>query len=189
MPHPKRTVFISAYAGDAHEVDAFLARWALREHVFTPRQPGEDAYVRDGLIQYDDQEYVLGQIRQRYMASASVTLLFVGPCTHSRRYVDWELKATLQRGDRPPNGLLAIYLSSGVRDGELPALPGRFGVNYTPDDSRCYARCYPLPSSAADLDRWIEDAVAARTTRAGAIQNEAQMLSHDVRCRVHHVTH
>jgi hypothetical protein len=46
-----------------------------------------------------------------------------------------------------------------------------------------------MPGTAGELDRWIEDAVAARVGRAGAIQNEAAMLSHDVRCRVHHVTH
>jgi hypothetical protein len=190
MPHPKRTVFVSYYGGDNTDARAFLDQWAVRIGVFTPRILGEEAYTREGLIQSNNPDYVMGQIRQRYIADASVTLLLVGTCTHSRRYIDWELKATLRRGESLPNGLLAILLPSAQRDGSFPALPERFSKNYDQGSNpNSYARYYFMPSTTDELDRWIEDAVVARTTRSGLIQNDAEMMAYNARCRVHGVTH
>jgi hypothetical protein len=168
--HPKRTVFISYYGGDAAEARSFLSRWAGPTGVFTPRILGEEVYAREGLINSTNPEYVMGQIRQRYIGDASVTLLLMGTCTHSRRYVDWELKATLRQGESLPHGLFAILLPSAKIGDRFPTLPDRFNNNYVTGDRRCYARYHYPPSSAAELDEWIEDAVTARTSRAQFIQ-------------------
>jgi hypothetical protein len=188
MNHVKRTVFVSYHGGDTQEARAFLERWATQANVFTPRVLGEDVYAREGLIDSTNTEYVIGQIRRRYIADASVTLLLVGMCTHSRRYIDWELKASLRRGESTPNGLFAILLPSGKRGETFPHLPERFAANYTRNNDR-YARYYYMPSAAEELAGWIEDAVSARTSRAHLIQNDADMMKYNAQCRVHGVTH
>jgi hypothetical protein len=190
--HPKRTVFISYYGGDDQEVKEFLAQWATGDTaVFTPRILGDGVYAREGLIDSTNSEYVMAEIRRRYIRDASVTLLLVGTCTHSRRYVDWELKATLRRGDSDPNGLLAILLASANpgRGGSFPHLPARFAKNHDSGNVNCYARYYYLPSSADELDGWIEDAVEARTSRARLIQNDADMMSRNATCLIHRTVH
>ncbi len=69
---------------------------------------------------------VIGQIRTRYIADSTVTMVLVGRCTHSRRHVDWEIRASLRQGDvYTPNGLLGVNLAVS-RNGCLvaPALRG-----------------------------------------------------------------
>jgi hypothetical protein len=34
----------------------------------------------------------MSEIRRKYLGNASVTIVLIGSCTHSRRYVDWEIK-------------------------------------------------------------------------------------------------
>jgi hypothetical protein len=53
----------------------------------------------------------------------------------------------------------------------------------------CYARYWIAPRSAAELTGWIEDAHAARTTRAELIRNSATMMAYNRKCEVHGITH
>lgn len=50
------------------------------------------------------------KIREQKLEDSTVTIVLVGSCTHSRRYVDWEVKASLQQGQSLPNGLITINL-------------------------------------------------------------------------------
>ena len=45
-----------------------------------------------------DTKYVMYQIRQKYLGDSTVTIVLIGACTHSRRYVDRELKTQCKRG-------------------------------------------------------------------------------------------
>src|SRR5207245_253213 len=98
---PKRKVFISFYQRDRAEVDAFI-KWADLGNVFIPRALG--TYDNEDFINSDNPEYVMQQIRGKYLGDSTVTIVLVGACTHSRRYVDWELKTSLRRGEYTPNG-------------------------------------------------------------------------------------
>ncbi len=91
MPYAgtKRRVFISHYKGDSTEVEAFIDRFANREGVFTPYVLG--ANNNDDFIDSTDTDYVMSQIRQKYLKDSTVTIVLIGSCTHSRRYVDWEI--------------------------------------------------------------------------------------------------
>jgi len=87
---------------------------------FHPQRAEEVVYVgralgtsfSDDIINSTNPEYVMSQIRQKYLGDSTVTIVLVGTCTHSRRYVDWELKASLRQGDCTPNGVLAFLLPS-----------------------------------------------------------------------------
>ncbi len=199
-PVPKRHVFISSFHANRTEVDAFIHRWGTIEKVFTPK--ALCTFDNDDLIKSDNPEYVMSEIRRKYLMDSSVTILLIGTCTHSRRYVDWEIKSSLRRGNNTPNGLLAYVLPSAVPPAyglfgpiehtqrAWPVVPDRLAANWNYFDSEnCYARYYTPPSSADEVRQHIELAVWDRTNRAHLIKNDAEMMTYNARCRVCGVTH
>lgn len=180
----KRKVFISHYRGDQKEVDDFIEYFANREKVFTPYVLG--ANDNDDFIDSTDPDYVITQIRKKYLQDTTVTLVLMGSCTHSRRYVDWEIKSSLQQGDELPNGLLGVILKS---QGSSALLPPRFEANWNAGNKDCYAHYWIYPRSPDELGGWIEDAYAGRTSRARMITNSQVMMKYNAKCKIHDVTH
>lgn len=180
----KRKVFVSYSRIDEVEVRAFVQQWAVSEGVFIPKLIG--AGSRYDLIESEEADYIMSVIRRDFIGDATVTMVLVGECTHSRRYVDWEIKASLRRGEYLPNGLLGVTLPS--RDGAALLSP-RFERNWTENHVNCYARYKRPPRSADELRGYIEDAFSARTDRATLIDNPQEMMRYNSRCRSHGVTH
>jgi len=177
---PRRKVFISFYGEDRYEVDQFLAV-CDQDEVFIHRALG--AYDNDDFIDSTNPEYVMSEIRRTYLADSTVTIVLIGRCTHSRRYVDWELKASLRQGDLyVPNGLLGILLPSAARTRPV-YLPPRLAENLDADERQCYARIYEYPESTAEVVDWIEDAFEARSARAHLIENTQDMMRNNAICR------
>ena len=112
-------------------------------------------------------------IRDNYLADSTVTLVFVGRCSWSRKFVDWEVYSSLRRDkNNRLNGLLAIQLTSAAADPEAK-LPARADRNVERDAAGVdmdYARYYVYPSSPTHLESWIEDAFQARTSRDHLIE-------------------
>lgn len=196
----RRQVFISSFHADRDEVDAFIYRWAVVEKVFTANALA--SFDNDDFINSTNPEYVMSQIRAKYLMNSSVTILLVGKCTHSRRYVDWELKSSLRQGTNRPNGLLAFVLPSAMppdygllgpiawTQRAWPAIPDRLTANWNYSaQEACYARYFVMPASATELRQHIEAAVSNRINRAHLIQNDATMMKYNARCRVCGVTH
>ena len=177
-PSMRRKVFISFFGGDEELVLQFT-RWADHAGALIPRIL-HDAY-RGDIVNSSNPDYVMQRVRKDFIGDSTVTLLLVGPCTHSRRYVDWELKATLQKGyDYSPNGLLAVALPSFAN---TPVhLPPRFLDNQRTDKKDGYAYFYRPPQSPAELFGWIEDAFESRTKRAGLISNGREMMGYNAKC-------
>lgn len=180
----KRKVFISHYKGDRTEVDSFIYTWATLEGVFIPKVLG--AGENYDYIDSTKPEYVMSQIRDKYLGDSTVTIVLIGACTHSRRYVDWELKTSLRRGQELPNGVIGILLPS---QGDSAFLPPRIKDNWSRGEVNCYARYRSAPVTADQLGEWIEDAFNARTTRAHLIQNSQDMMKYNSKCLVHGETH
>lgn len=180
----KRRVFISHYKGDSTQVEAFIDYFAKQHQVFTPYVLG--ANNNDDFIDSTNTDYVMTQIRQKYLLDTTVTIVLVGSCTHSRRYVDWEIKGSLRQGEYTPNGLMGIILPS---QGSNAHLPPRLEANWTSGHVNCYARYWVYPSTADQLGQWIEDAYSARTTRAHLISNAQDMMRNNARCNVCGITH
>ena len=109
----------------------------------------------------------MNQIRNKYLEDTTVTIVLIGKCTHSRRYVDWEIKSSLRQGTYTPNGLLGILLPS---QGNSAYLPPRFKENWEKGEENCYSRYRSYPTYAKELHEWIEDAYNARIQRAKLIK-------------------
>lgn len=180
----KRRVFVSHYKGDRTEVDAFIQRFANVEKVFTPYVLG--ANENDEFINSTNPGYVITKIREKYLLDTTVTIVLVGSCTHSRRYVDWELKSSLRKGEYTPNGIMGIILPS---QGSSAYLPPRLEANWSKGHVDCYARYYVYPRTAEELGSWIDDAYNARTTRAHLIKNAQEMMKYNAKCKTCDVTH
>jgi hypothetical protein len=177
-PQPvRRKVFISHYHTHQTETDQFLRDFG---DVFVRKAVG--ALGEQNFINSSDPEYVMRRIRADYIGDSTVTIVLVGRCTHSRRYVDWEIKGSLRQAqDSLPNGLIGIQMPSS--GGNFHA-PHRLAANWNAENSECYARCYRYPQSKEELRGWIEDAYSARKGRAKWIKNSHDtMLGYNRTCQ------
>lgn len=163
----RHKVFISYHKDDQSEVDKFIRTFDRDRHVFIARAVGSSE-IFSLLVNSNNNEYVMRRIREDRLSDSTVTLVFVGKNTWTRRFVDWEIAASLHQGSRAglPNGLLAV-LSPKLTKAKLP---DRFV------DNRRYARFYPYPRNRTQLAKWIEDAFVARTEKAHLIKNGRQKL-------------
>lgn len=178
----RRKVFISYHHADQVEVDKFVQDFSLYSGIFMRKMLG----MQDDIINSMDASYVMRRIRQNYLNDSTITIVLLGSCTHSRRYVDWEIKTSLRQGGYTPNGLLGIILPS---QGTQCYLPNRFYENWNQEHYNCYARLYNYPTSTAILKDWIEDAYDARTSRPHLIKNTPNMMKYSSRCLTCNITH
>jgi hypothetical protein len=177
----RRKVFISHYKDDRNEVDAFIHNFS---HLFIPKVLG--ANNNDNFINSTNTDYVMQQIRERYLGDSTVTIVLLGSCTHSRRYVDWEIKSSLRQGQYTPNGLMGIVLPSRDNSAHLPP---RLAANWKLNHDNCYARYWSYPKSGFQLAQWIEDAHQSRSLRSHLIVNSQEMMKYNGTCKVCGVTH
>jgi len=189
----KRRVFISYSKGDKAWVDKLV-----NDH----GQPGTGIFIpsvvgvkdEDDFVDSDDPEYIISAIRERYIRNTSVTIAVIGQCTHSRKYVDWEIKSSLrQPANGMPNGLLGLAVPPPKDLLGNPIwhnLPDRFSRNYvqgTPDLS--YARYYTWPTSAIELKRWIEEVYNLAVNKSDLIENPQEIIWRNLTCKVHKEVH
>lgn len=177
----RRKVFISHYKANRNEVDAFVQNFS---GAFIPKVLG--ANNNDDFISSTNTEYVMRRIRELYLQDSTVTIVLLGSCTHSRRYIDWEIKSSLRQGAYTPNGLIGIVLPSRNNSAHLP---DRLKSNWNESHTNCYAKYWSYPSSSRQLLQWIEDAHQARTTRAHLINNDSNMVKYNFKCKFCGVAH
>ncbi len=159
--------FLSYHSVDADAVADFVTSFG---DVFTPKVIGLSE--SDPLIGGNNTDYLMDRIREKYLTDSTVTIVLLGKCTWSRRFVDWEVYSSLRRGKaNRPNGLMAVNLPS-ISVSDSSKLPPRVDDNLPrtngPDK---YARWYRYPTSANQVKGWVQDAFDARTTRNRLIDN------------------
>lgn len=176
----RHKVFISYYHADQDEVDDFIETFDEDRDVFITRGLGLE--MDPTIIDSDNTTYVMRRIRELYLKDSTVTLVMLGKCTWSRRYVDWEIQSSLRSGETvTPNGLLGIKLKS-YRKGH--GYPERLNLNLRdPDeDDECYARVINYPTRSDSLASRINDAFLSRTSRAHLINNPRDRFKYNRSC-------
>lgn len=169
---PRHKVFVAHHGNDNDAVAEFVSRFDDLEDSFIKRA----ILMPDDVIKSKDDEYVIRQIREKFLSDTTVTLVMIGRCTWSRQFVDWEVQASLrQPAGGKPNGLLAVLLEAGATEGNLPA---RVKTNVATG----YAKFYSRPTHGYELNAWIEDAFQARDARANLIKNGAPRKQGDEFC-------
>jgi MTH538 TIR-like domain (DUF1863) len=168
-PRVRRKCFVSYHQEDLPQVERFISRFGPRNFI------KRGITLPEEVIKSNNTEYVLRRIRELYLRDSTVTIVLIGQCTWARKYVDWELQASLRRpANGLPNGVLGILLNEKTR----PSLPPRFELNR---DSG-YAKYHYYPPNVATLEDWIEDAYQARILRASKIKNPLARYTYNRRC-------
>ena len=167
----RHKVFVSFHHDDQGYKDLFV------------RMMGDDIVdksVEDGDI--DDSniktETIRQNIRDDFIADATVTIVLIGPCTWQRKHVDWEIGSSLSDTKKNSRcGLLGILLPNHPDFGpgkkyNSHLIPPRLADNC--GDADPYACTYDWPSqnyrlSQQETDqirRWIHRAFERRTGTA-----------------------
>lgn len=122
-------------------------------------------YLGDIIGQNQPNEALLQRIREDHIARVSVTVVLIGRCTWKRKYVDWEIGASLR--DTPTNprcGLIGILLPDhpdfGERGYRRNLLPPRLVDNLNGDNS--FAAVYDWSDNAGAVQDWIHEAFRRR---------------------------
>lgn len=110
-------------------------------------------------IDSDNVDYVMGQIRENFITGSSCTIVLVGKDTWGRKYVDWEIKATLDKR----HGLIGVHLPTASRstDGNI-LVPGRLHDNIQ-SGFALWLSWQAFTSSATQLQGYVAEAKARST--------------------------
>jgi hypothetical protein len=119
-------------------------------------------------IDSDDAEYVMRRIRENHISGSSCSIILIGAETWGRKYVDWEIKATLDK----EHGLIGVYLPTAARNEKNNIIvPGRLYDNI--------ASGYALWLSWTDLTldpTQLEQKIADSKSRSVALINNDREL-------------
>lgn len=168
----RHKTFLSYHKDDQDLVEDFISEFDDEQDAFIMR----GIRAPEDLVDSDDTDYVMGEIRRRFLKDSTVTLALLGRCTWARRFVDWEIQSSLRRpANGLPNGLLGVILDP---DTTRATLPDRLKQNYASG----YAGFYVYPSNPSTLARWIDQAYQARTESANLIKNPRARFSYNRSC-------
>ena len=169
--------FISYHQKNETEVEAFIEKFG---DVFIAKVLGVSN--DDDFVNSTDTDYVMRRIREEYLTDSTVTLVMIGKCTWARRYVDWEIAATLRNDPKNKrSGLLGIVLPSAS---STTRSPQRLDINLPKPGVKGYARRIAYPSTKARLRSSIEDAFEARNiyARYSLIKNPSTLFKNNRQC-------
>jgi len=158
----KRKVFISYH----HENDEGWAN-SFRKTFSTSYEVFYDNSLDDE-VDSDDYDYIYRRIREDYIKGSSVTIVLCGAETWKRRFVDWEIHATLHH----EHALLGIILATAIIDHQGKYIvPDRLVDNVNSN----YAHWITWPSNALTLKNAIDFAIS-KSSRKELIINSREMI-------------
>ena len=162
----RHKVFVSYYHHDDQEYANLLRNAYGDDDVFIDRSL-EQAY--EGMSNYE----MMNAIRTEHLKDSTVTIVLIGTNTYKRKWVDWEIYASLRPyGDRTRNGLLGIYIDEGA------IVPRRWLQNinsgYATTMNWRKIICEP-----ALLERKIDEAYENRVY-ASLVRNEAERMKRNL---------
>jgi hypothetical protein len=116
----RRRIFVSYHHhGDRYYYEDFSRRYAAMYDAIQ-----DNSVERE--IDSDDSEYVMRRIREEYITGSSCTVVLCGHDTPWRKFVDWEIKATLDK----QHALIGVVLpTSRVTHDGTHLVPDRLADN------------------------------------------------------------
>lgn len=168
--------FVSYHAEDMDEVEKFIVDFGSE---FFAQSVG--VTIEDDFVESDNEEYIKRRIRDKYLSGTTVTILLLGKCTWSRKFVDWEISSSL-RNDfvNKRNGLLVYPLPSMDNMAQLPSRVLDNWVENSPTES--YARYQAYPTSPTMLRSNIEQAFSDRSAKQSLVDNSRALRSVNSAC-------
>lgn len=146
----KRKIFFSYHhGGDQAYYDALSTLFHDQLNIVTDNS-------LERRVDSDNAEYVMRRIRENYLVGSSCTVVLCGPNTPYRKYVDWEVEASLAQ----QMGLVGVWLptlplgTSGGTD-KLPRLQDNIDSGYA-----AWVSWQSIQSNPHALTHAIEQALA-----------------------------
>jgi hypothetical protein len=178
-----RKVFVSFHQADELEATIWMKRYG--EYFREIRALGLDELGDEFAehIKSDDSDYVMRRIREDWIAGTSCTIVLLGKCTWARRYVDWEIAATVRNfDDSPRGGLIGVHLPS-AGSGRFKN-PARLEMNLETANGASvgYARVYGVAPSDGTVAQWVDEAVARRDTIEPAVGSTLDLMVNNKSC-------
>lgn len=179
-----RNIFVSFHQADELEANIWCRRFG--EYFNEIRTLGLDELGDEFAerINSGDSDYVMRRIREEKIAGTSCTVVLIGKCTWARRYVDWEIAATLRNfSDSARGGLIGVQLPAAEEHGWV-TLPPRLALNITDSDGAeaGYARFYAPAPSNDTIARWVDEAVIRRDELEPAIGSTSDLMVNNRTC-------
>lgn len=162
-PPTKRSVFVSYHHDGDQPYYEYFAKILSDAY-----QIIRDNSLRDE-IWSDDADYVMRRIREDYLTGTSCTIVLCGKESHRRKFVDWEIIATLDK----QHGLIGVRLPTNAS----ALVPARFLDNYQSGYAvwTAWEQLFQNRNpNVAGLRQAIE---AANRTPKRAIQNNRELKS------------
>ena len=163
-PLVKRSIFVSYHhGGDRAYYEAFSNLFADTYDVI------QDNSI-DRAIDSADSEYVIRKIREEFITGTSCTVVLCGAQTSQRKFVDWEIKATLDK----EHGLIGVNLPTNPRlpNGNV-AVPNRLFDNIQSGHA-IWTNWAALAQNPALLSNLVEQANAKNKT---LMRNQRELRS------------
>lgn len=145
-PAVTRKVFVSYHhSGDQAYCDAFSETFGDTYDVIYDNS-------LERRIDSDNVDYVIRRIRENHIAGSSCTIVLVGRDTPKRKYVDWEVKATLEK----EHGLIGVQLPTApVSPQGTVSVPARLNDNIN-SGYALWLSWNEITASADQLAQYIE---------------------------------
>ncbi len=162
----RHKAFVSFHHKDQQYKDYFLR--VMRDDIV-------DQSVGNGDINDSNTtETMRQQIRDGFIADATVTVVLIGPCTWQRKHVDWEIGSSLRSTQKNSRcGLLGILLPShpnyNLQTYQPRLIPSRLWDNASESNFKgqdSYAQIYDWPYEypiANNIRNWIHQAYLRRS--------------------------
>lgn len=168
--------FVSYHVDDLVEVTTFLDDYGSE---FIARSVG--VTEEDDFVDSDNDDYIKRRIREKYLTDSTVTIVLLGKCTWSRKFVDWELSSSLRNDSvNRRSGLLAMPLPSMNNSSHLPDRIKDNWVGNDPEESYAVYRSYP--ATRTTLRNNIEASFAARDTKGNKVDNSRALRLRNSSC-------
>jgi MTH538 TIR-like domain (DUF1863) len=164
----KRSVFVSYHhGGDQAYYDAFTKAFDDTYNIIFDNS-------LERRIDSEDVNYVLQRIRNTFVKGSSCTIVLCGAETPWRKYVDWEIKATLDMN----HGLVGVNLPTNVtnKNGTV-TVPDRLNDNIQ-SGYAVWTNWMAFTANATVVKSTIEQAIAKP---ANLIVNNRPMMSQNRR--------
>jgi len=130
----------------------------------------------DRKIDSNGPEYVMRRIRENYLKGTSCTIVLCGAGTPNRKFVDWEIKATLDK----KHALIGVMLPTARADYQNQAvIPYRLTTNYN-NGYASWVSWENLFNTQFGLKHIVEDAVQHAQSNTRLIDNRQALMSENI---------
>jgi hypothetical protein len=142
-------VFVSYHhGGDRDYYETFVRLYQTKHEIVHDNSP-------ERRIESADPDYVIRRLREGFLTGASTTIVLCGRNTPGRKYVDWEILASLNQ----QMGIVGIYLPTALRgDANKVIVPDRLHDNV--QSGYALFRAWETLQNGPDaLPSWVEESL------------------------------